>query len=90
MAEKSPRDRAVGIGSKQALVETRGEGAKELTFTNGPVGGTTEEIMPQITEGFAKVLRPVGECFDDVERLGESKDTRQPEKKLLPNAMAGS
>ena len=29
MTEKGPRDRAVGIGSKEALVQTRGEGAKQ-------------------------------------------------------------
>jgi hypothetical protein len=63
MAEKGPRDRAVGICSKQALVQTRGEGAKELAFANGPFGGTTEEVMPKIAEVFAKVLRPIRESF---------------------------
>ena len=90
MAEKGPRDRAVGIGSKQALVQTRREGAKEFAFTNGPVRGTTQEIMAKITKRFAEVLRPVGECFYDVERLSESKDTRQPQQKFLPNSMTGS
>ena len=90
MAEEGPRDRAVGVSSKQALVQTRGEGAKELALTNGPFGGTTEKVMPKITEVFAKVLRPVGECFYDIERLGKCKDTRQPKQKLLPNSVAGS
>ena len=90
MAEESPRDRAVCIRSKQALVQTSGEGAKKLAFTNGPFGRTTEEIMPKIAEGFAKVLRPIGKCFYDVERLRECKDTHQPQQELLPNSMAAS
>ena len=77
MTEEGPRDRAVGIGSKQALVQTRGEGAKELAFTYSPFGGTTEEVMPKIAEGFAEVLRPIGKCFYDIERLRECEDTRQ-------------
>jgi hypothetical protein len=88
MAEECPRDRAVGIGSKQALVQTGGEGAKELSFTNGPIGGTAQKIVAKVTERFAEVLRSVGECFYDVERFRESKDTRQTQQKLLPNAMA--
>ena len=90
MAEEGPRDRAVGLGSKQALVQTRGEGAKELAFTNGPFGGTTEEVMPKIAERFAKVLRPIGECLYDIERFRECKNTRQPQQDLLPNSVAGS
>jgi len=90
MTEEGPRDRAVRIRSKKTLVQTRGEGAKKLAFTNGPFGGTTKEVMPEIAEGFAKVLRPVGKCFYDVERLSECEDTRQSQQKLLPNSMAGS
>jgi hypothetical protein len=90
MAEEGPRDRAVGLGSKQALVQTRGESAKELAFTNGPFGGTTEEVMPKIAERFAKVLRPIGKCFYDIERFRECKNTRQPQQEFLPNSMAGS
>ena len=90
MAEEGPRDRAVGIGSKQALVQTRGEGAKQFAFTNGPLGWTTKQVMSEITEVFAKVLRPVGKCFYYVERLRKRKDTRQSQQKLLPHSMAGS
>ena len=90
MTEKGPRDRAVCIRSKKALVQTRSEGAKQLTFTNGPFGRATKQVMPEITEGFAKVVRPVGEGFYDVERFSERKDTRQPQQKLLPNSMTGS
>ena len=90
MIEEGPRDRAVCIGSKKALVQTRRESAKQLAFTNGPFGGATKQIMPEITEGFTKVLRPVGKCFYDVERLSEREDTRQSQQKLLPNSMTGS
>ena len=69
MTEEGPRDRAVSIRSKKALVQTRGEGAKQFAFTDGPFGGTTKQVMSEITEGFAKVLRSVGKCFYDVERL---------------------
>ena len=90
MTEEGPRDRAVCIRSKKAPVQTRGEGAKELAFTNGPFRGTTKEVMPEIAEGFAKIFWPIGKCFYDVERLRECEDTRQSQQKLLPNSMAGS
>ena len=90
MIEEGPRDRAVCIRSKKALVQTRSEGAKQFAFPNGPFGWTTKQVMPEIAEGFAKVFRPIGECFDDVERLREGEDTRQSKQKLLPNSMAGS
>ena len=77
MIQEGPRDRAVRLGSKEALVQTGSESAKQLAFTNGPFGRATKQIMPEITERFAKVLRPVGECFDDIERLRECEDTRQ-------------
>ena len=90
MIEEGPRDRAVRIRSKKTLVQTRGEGAKELAFTNRPFGRTTKQVMPEIAEGFAKVLRAVGKCFYYVERFRECEDTRQSQQKLLPNSMAGS
>ena len=90
MSEEGPRDRAVGVSSKQALVQARGEGAKELAFTHRPFRRTTKQVMAQITEVFAKVLRPVSECFDDIERLGKCEDTRQPQQELLPHSVAGS
>ena len=90
MTEKGPRDRAVCIRSKKALVQTRRESTKQLAFTNGPIGGTTKQVMSEITEGFTKIFWPVGECFYDVERLRKCKDTRQSQQKLLPNSMTGS
>ena len=90
MIEEGPRDRAVRTRSKKTLVQTCSEGAKELTFTKGPRGWTTKEVMSEIAEGFAKVLRPIGKCFYDVERLRKCEKTRQSQQKLLPNSMAGS
>lgn len=90
MIEEGPRDRAVRIRSKKTLVQTSGEGAKEFAFTNSPLGWPTKEVMSEIAEGFAKVLRPIGKCFYDVERLRKCEDTRESQQELLPNSMAGS
>ena len=90
MIQERPRDRAVCVSSKKALVQTRRESAKQLAFTNGPFGGATKQVMPEITEGFAKVLGPIGKCLDDVERLSEREDTGQSQQKLLPNSMTRS
>ena len=90
MIEEGPRDRAVRIRSKKALVQTCGESAKKLAFANGPLGWTTEQVMSEIAERFAKVLRPIGKCFYNVERFRECEDTRQSQQELLPNSMAGS
>ena len=90
MIEEGPRDRAVCIRSKKALVQACRKSAKQLAFTNGPFGGAAKQVMPEITEGFAKVFGPVSKCFYDVERLGKREDTSQSQQKLLPNSMAGS
>jgi hypothetical protein len=80
----------VGVGSKQAVIQICSEAPKQLAFANCPFGGPTEEVMPEIAEGFAKVLRPISECFYDIERLRERKDTRHAQQELLPNSMSGS
>lgn len=90
MIQKGPRDRAVRVGSKEALVETRGESAKQLAFSNGPFGGTTQEVVAEIAKWFAKIFWPIGECFYYVEWLGKCKDTRESQQELLPNSMTGS
>ena len=77
MTKESPRDRAVSVGSKEALVQTCRESAKQLAFTNCPFGGTTKEVMPEIAKGFTKIVRPVGESFYYVERLRKCEDTRE-------------
>jgi hypothetical protein len=90
MTEEGPRDRAVCVCSKKALVQTGGKGAKQLAFANGPLGWTAQEIVSEIAERLAEVIRPISKCFYDVERLRESEDTGQSQQKLLPNSMAGS
>ena len=90
MTEEGPRDRAVCIRSKKALVQTCGEGAKQFAFTNGPFRWTPKQVMSEITERFAKILRPIGKCLYDIERLSECEDTRQSQQELLPHSMAGS
>ena len=90
MIEEGPRDRAVSVGSKEALVQTRGERAKQFAFAHRPFGGTTKQVMPEIAKRFAKIFRPIGKGFYYVERLGECKDTRDSQQELLPNSMTGS
>jgi hypothetical protein len=90
MIEEGPRDRAVSVRSKQALVQTRGERAKQFTFTHSPFGRTTKQVMPEIAKWFAKIFGPIGKCLYYVERLGECKDTRDSQQELLPNSMTGS
>jgi len=90
MIQEGPRDRAVRVGSKEALVQTRGESAKQLAFTNGPFGGTTQEVVPEIAKRFAKVFWSIGERFNYVERLRKRKDTGESQQEFLPNSMTGS
>ena len=78
------------VRSKEALIQTRRESAKQLAFTNGPLGWTTKQVMPEIAEWFAKIFRPVGESFYYVERLRKREDTRQSQQELLPHSMTGS
>lgn len=90
MTEEGPRDRAVRVRSKQALVQTRRESAKQFAFTDRPFGRATKQVVPEIAEWFAKIFRAIGEGFDDVERLRECQDSRESQQELLPNSMAGS
>jgi hypothetical protein len=90
MIEEGPRDRAVRIRSKKALVQARSESAKQLAFTNGPFGRTTKQVMPEITEMSAKVVWSIGKGFYDIERLGKCEDTCESQQELLPNSMTGS
>ena len=71
------------------MIQTGGEGAEQLSFTDGPFRGTTKQIVPQITEVSAKVLGTVSKSLEDVERLRQCQDSRQPQQKFLPNAVTG-
>jgi hypothetical protein len=87
MTKKCPRDRAVGFGSKEALIQTRGKCAEQLSFTDSPFRGATQQIVPEIAEVFAKVMRTVSKRLDNIERLRERQDSRQSQQKFLPNAV---
>jgi Mg2+ and Co2+ transporter CorA len=84
-----PRDRAVSFGSKEALVETGSECAKQLSFTDRPLRWTAQQILSKIAEVFAKILRAVSERLYDIERLSERQNSRHSQQKLLSNAVAG-
>ena len=79
----------VSFRSKEAVIQAGGEGAEQLPFTDGPFRGTTQQVMPQIAEVFAKEFRTVCKRLEDVERLGEGQDSRQSQHKFLPNAVTG-
>ena len=57
--------------SKETLIQTGGECAEQLSFTDGPFGWPTQQIMAQIAEVLAKVLRTISKRLDDVKGLGE-------------------
>ena len=71
------------------MIQAGGECAEQLSFTDGPLRGTTQQFMPQIAEVSAKVFGTVSKRLEDVERLGERQDSRQSQHKFLPNAVAG-
>jgi hypothetical protein len=79
----------VSFGSKETVIQTGGEGAKQLSFTDSPFRGTTEQILSQIAEVFAKVFGTISKRLEDIERLGERQDSRQAQQKFLPNAVTG-
>ena len=71
MAKDGPRDRAVGAGSKEALVQIRRKSAKQLPLADGPLRVATQEILAEIAEVFSEVIGSVTESLDYVERLGK-------------------
>ena len=75
--------------SKETVIQTGGESAEQLSFADGPFRGTTQQVMPQIAEVFAKVFGAVSKRLEDVERFGERQDSRQSQQKFLPNAVTG-
>ena len=79
----------MSFGSKEALIQAGGECAEQLSFTDGPFRGTSQQIMPEIAEVFAKEFGTVSKCLEDVERLGERQDSRQSQHQFLPNAVTG-
>jgi len=45
--------------------------------------------MAEIAEVFAKKLGTISKRLDDIKRLRQREDSRQPQQKLLPNAVTG-
>ena len=79
----------MSFGSKEALIQARGECAEQLSFTDGPFGRPTQQVMAEIAEMSAKVFGTVSKRLEDVERLGERQDSRQSQHQFLPNAVTG-
>ena len=79
----------MSFGSKETVIQTGRERAEQLAFADGPFRGPTQQIMAQVAEVFAEEFGAVGKGLDDVERFRERQDSRQPQQKLLPNAMTG-
>ena len=73
--------------SKEAVIQTGDKSAEQLSFADGPFRGTTQQIMSQIAEVFAKVFGAVSKRLEDVERFGERQDSRQSQQEFLPNAV---
>ena len=71
MAKDGPRDRAVSVRSKKALVQIRRESAKQLAFTDRPFRRTTKEIVSEIAEVFPEVVGAISEGLNYVEGLGK-------------------
>jgi hypothetical protein len=83
--DQRPRDRAVGVGSKEALVETGRKSSEQLPLADRPIRGAAEQIVPEIAKISAEVMRPVSKSFDDVNRFRRGQDAGQPQQKPLAN-----
>ena len=84
MSEDGPRDRAVRVRSKEALVQVRRESAKQLPLADRPLLRATQEIVTKIAEVFSEVIGPVSEGFNYIERLGKRQEIRQTKRESLP------
>jgi len=61
----------MGLGSKHTLVQFRSEGAKQLPFTNVPIGRAAQYVVTKATEVSPEVLRAVHKQLDDIKGLSE-------------------
>jgi hypothetical protein len=84
VSEDGPRDRAVRVRSKEALVQFRRESAEQLPLTDRPLRWATQEIVTKIAEVFSEVIGPVSEGFNYIERLGKRQEIRQAKRESLP------
>jgi len=84
VSEDGPRDRAVRVRSKEALVQVRRESAEQLPLADRPLRRATQEIVTKIAEVFSEVIGPVSEGFNYIERLGKRQEIRQTKRESLP------
>jgi len=84
VSEDGPRDRAVRVRSKEALVQVRRESAKQLSLADRPLRRATQKIVTKIAEVFSEVIGPVSEGFNYIERLGKRQEIRQAKRESLP------
>ena len=84
MTEERPRDRAVRVRSKEALVEVRRESAEQFPLADRPFRAAAQEIVTEIAKMFSEVIRAVSESLNYVEGLGKRQEISQAKHELLP------
>ena len=84
MAKDGPRDRAVGVRSKEALVQVCGKSAEQFPLADRPFRAATQEIVTEIAEVFSEVIGAVSESLNYVERLGKRQEISQVKYEPLP------
>lgn len=88
MSKDGPRDRAVRVRSKEALVQIRRESTEQLALADRPLRRATQEIVAEVAEVFAEILGTVSESLNYVERLGKREQISQPKQEPLPNSVS--
>jgi hypothetical protein len=88
VSKDRPRDRAVGVRSKEALVQICRESTEQLALADRPLRRATKEIVAEVAEVFAEVLGTVSESLNYVERLGKREQISQPKQEPLPNSVS--
>lgn len=68
-AQRQFRDRGMGAGSEDALVEARDEGGEELPFADAPRRWSPHDGVGELGEGAAEETFPVTQCPDDTRRM---------------------
>jgi hypothetical protein len=88
VSKDGPRDRAVSVRSKEALIQIRRESSKQLPLADRPFRRATQEIVTEIAEVFPEILGTVSESLNYVERLGKREEISQPKQEPLPNSVS--
>ena len=84
MTEERPRDRAVRVRSKEALVQVCGKSAEQFPLADRPFRAAAQEIVTEIAEVFSEVIGAVSESLDYVEWLGKRQEISQAKHEPLP------